>query len=208
VDIKPYLPAMFNVRVKDVYEILGMSHHTLAPLRRDLGLASWPFSEVCRGEFRMAGVLTTWDDIDRLRQTMMVGADDRIVKILQTMGERAAKFKHLANKVVMSRQAREAAARMTMAFRAAGVLNIPPPAIIALASKKDEKKPPASSTKKTDARTAAEEEFPDNSETERIANLVFPDAGGYNWEGLGELLLRHLEASHGALFPEIDEEQW
>jgi hypothetical protein len=53
-----------------------------------------------------------------------------------------------------------------------------------------------------------EEEFPDNAETERIANLVFPDAGGYNWEGLSELLLRRLEAPPGALFPESDDEQW
>jgi hypothetical protein len=194
-DIKPYLPAMFNVRVKDVYEILGMSHHTLAPLRRELGLSSWPFSEVCRGEFRMGGVLTTWSDIERLRQAMMAGADERIVKILQTVGERALKCKDLVNKVVLAKQEQDSN-RMATAFKAAGVLTVSAPP------------PPREGEKRTGPAKTAHEEFPDNAETERIANQVFPDGSGYNWEGLSELLLRRLEAPSGTIFPESDDDQW
>jgi hypothetical protein len=101
------------------------------------------------------------------------------------------------------------------AFKAAGVLTLPLPPIITLEEKRkaivefvSQAPAPASSQPAQEKEQEEEEEFPDNAETERIANLVFPDAGGYNWEGLSELLLKRLEAPPGALFPESDDEQW
>lgn len=98
-DIYPYLPAFYHVPVKVVYEVLGMSHHTLAPLRRQWNLKRWPFADICRGAFTMGGKTVLWDDVEDLRKKMMSadGVDERIVKILETMGERAASYKDKVN---------------------------------------------------------------------------------------------------------------
>lgn len=107
-DIIPYIQCFYHVPVKVVYEVLGMSHHTLAPLRRKWNLKRWPFADVCRGAFRMDGLYVTWDDIEAKRKAMMAtpGVDARIVRILEVMGERAMYHKHKVN-VVISRQRKE-----------------------------------------------------------------------------------------------------
>lgn len=99
-DIMPYLSCFFHVPVKVVYEVLGMSHHTMAPIRRQWSLSRWPFADVCRGYFKMKGAYVTWDDIEAKRKSMVAGADERIVKILEVMGQRALEHKHKVNMVV------------------------------------------------------------------------------------------------------------
>ena len=96
-DIYPYLPCFFHVPVKTVYEVLGMSHHTLAPLRKSWNLKRWPFSDICRGAFALGDKPVLWDDVEDLRVKMMQGADERIVKILEIMGERALLYKDMVN---------------------------------------------------------------------------------------------------------------
>lgn len=107
-DIIPYIQCFYHVPVKVVYEVLGMSHHTLAPLRRKWNLKRWPFADVCRGAFRIDGLYVTWDDIEAKRKAVMAtpGVDARIVRILEVMGERAMYHKHKVN-VVISRQRKE-----------------------------------------------------------------------------------------------------
>jgi hypothetical protein len=98
-DIHPYLPCFFHVPVRTVYEVLGMSHHTLAPLRKSWNLKRWPFADICRGAFALGDKPVLWDDVEDLRVKMMQmeGADERIVKILEIMGERALLYKDMVN---------------------------------------------------------------------------------------------------------------
>jgi hypothetical protein len=74
-----------------------MSHHTLAPLRKSWNLKRWPFSDICRGAFALGDKPVLWDDVEDLRVKMMQGADERIVKILEIMGERALLYKDMVN---------------------------------------------------------------------------------------------------------------
>jgi hypothetical protein len=92
----------YHVPVKVVYEVLGMSHHTLAPLRRKWNLRRWPFADICRGAFKIDGIYVTWDDIENKRKEMLAlpDIDIRIVKILDVMGERARFHKHKVNWVI------------------------------------------------------------------------------------------------------------
>jgi hypothetical protein len=186
VDIKPYLPGAFHVPVKEIYEILGMSHHTLAPMRRELGLSRWPFADVCKGDFRMGGVRKSWDDVEDTRLSLMKGADERIVKILEVMGERALKHKHRINKKVHDKINKSKAAK---------------------ASEKPRDEPLPVSGKDGNAAVlplSVQELLLATPENESIANKAFAGEE-YDWEGLSDLLLRHLEAPVGTLFPPPDE---
>lgn len=99
----------YHVPVKVVYEVLGMSHHTLAPLRRKWNLRRWPFADICRGAFKIDGVYVTWDDIENKRKEMVAlpDIDIRIVKILEVMGERARFHKHKVNWVITNERKEE-----------------------------------------------------------------------------------------------------
>lgn len=107
-DILPYIQCFYHVPVKVVYEVLGMSHHTLAPIRRKWNLRRWPFADICRGAFRIDGIYVTWDDIEKRRKETMAmpNIDPRIFKILEVMGERARHHKHKVN-IVIARQRKE-----------------------------------------------------------------------------------------------------
>lgn len=107
-DILPYIQCFYHVPVKVVYEVLGMSHHTLAPIRRKWNLQRWPFADICRGSFRIDGIYVTWDDIEARRKEMMAlpNIDPRIAKILEVMGERARHHRHKVN-IVIARQRKE-----------------------------------------------------------------------------------------------------
>ena len=107
-DIVPYLQCFYHVPVKVVYEVLGMSHHTLAPIRRRWNLRRWPFADICRGAFMLDGMYMTWDDVDRKRKDAMQlpTIDPRIKKILEVMGERARHHMHKVNWVI-ARQRKE-----------------------------------------------------------------------------------------------------
>lgn len=76
-ELKPYMPAFFDVPLKHVLEILGVSHHTLDPIRRSLNLEGWPYNEVMRGRFCMRR-----EEIVVLRANMMAGACEPMQRIL------------------------------------------------------------------------------------------------------------------------------
>lgn len=80
----PFLPCFFDVPSGDVQVILSISHHTLDPMRRAVGLDKWPYLEVSRGQFCM-----TDDEIRTYRDRMMGVADDAMKKILKQMAKRA-----------------------------------------------------------------------------------------------------------------------
>lgn len=170
--------------VKEIYKILGMSHHTLAPIRRELGLARWPFADICRGEFRIGGKRKSWDDVEDTRKSLMAGADDRIVKILEVMGERALKHKHLVNKVVLDRINKSKRSKEESMLSAE------------VAS--------SDSSCAASAMPATEELLMESSTNEIIAEAVF-SGDDMDWDGLSDLLLRHLDAPLGSLFPPADE---
>lgn len=84
--LRPFIPCFFDVPYKIVQEILGVTHHTLDPLRRELGFDRWPYPDVKSDNFCM-----TSDEINTKRQEMMLVADERMRGILVLMQEEACK---------------------------------------------------------------------------------------------------------------------
>ena len=193
VDIRPYLPGTFHVPVKEIYEILGMSHHTLAPLRRNLGLSRWPFADICKGDFSMDGVPQSWDDVENQRLSLMKDADERIVKILEVMGERALKHKRRMDEKLnekLSKRKRPASCHP----RATTTTGPPPPS-------PDENANYYGYTRGHDEEASPPQESPitDDNNNEVDGETLF-SGDGYDWDGLSDLLLRHLDAPEGTLF--------
>jgi hypothetical protein len=83
-NMQRFLPCFFDVPAADVQTILGVSHHTLDPMRRNLGLARWPYVDAIRRRFCM-----TLEEIAALRERMMTVADKDTRKILRRMQRRA-----------------------------------------------------------------------------------------------------------------------
>ena len=83
-NMQRFLPCFFDVPAADVQNILGVSHHTLDPMRRNLGLARWPYVDAIRRRFCM-----TLEEIADLRSRMMTVADKDTRKILRKMQLRA-----------------------------------------------------------------------------------------------------------------------
>jgi hypothetical protein len=83
-NMQRFLPCFFDVPAADVQAILGVSHHTLDPMRRNLGLARWPYVDAIRRRFCM-----TLEEIAALRARMMAVADQDTRKILRRMQRRA-----------------------------------------------------------------------------------------------------------------------
>jgi hypothetical protein len=71
-----------------VQEILKISHHTLDPVRRSLGLQKWPFMDVTRNRFCMSA-----DEIAALRSSMMAVADPEMRETLLLMEDKAKECK-------------------------------------------------------------------------------------------------------------------
>lgn len=86
--IHQYLPCFFDVPAADVQEILRISHHTLDPVRRSLGLQKWPFMDVTRNRFCMSA-----DEIASLRSSMMAVADAEMRETLRQMDDKARECK-------------------------------------------------------------------------------------------------------------------
>lgn len=82
--IQQFLPCFFDVPAADVQDILQVSHHTLDPARRSLGLQKWPFVDVTRNKFCMSS-----SEISSLRAQMMSVADEEMRDILTQMAQRA-----------------------------------------------------------------------------------------------------------------------
>ena len=76
-ELTPFVPAFFDVPLKHVLEILGVSHHTLDPIRRSLNLEGWPYNDVMRGRFCMRR-----EEIVVLRANMMASACEPMQRVL------------------------------------------------------------------------------------------------------------------------------
>lgn len=88
--IHQFLPCFFDVPVAEVQEILSVSHHTIDPLRRRLGLQKWPFLEVIHDKFCMSA-----EEICELRRSMMVIADEAMQAVLKKIEEKAIECRYL-----------------------------------------------------------------------------------------------------------------
>ena len=84
--LQPFLPCFFDIPLKDVLKILNVSHHTLDPIRRAIGLSKWPFVDIVRGKF--------WnhEEVVALRAQMMPIADTDMQKILCRVATRSQEF--------------------------------------------------------------------------------------------------------------------
>lgn len=175
-DILPYLQCFYHVPIKVVYEVLGMSHHTMAPLRRKWNLKRWPFADICRGAFQVDGLYVTWDDVDSKRKAMiaMPDTDPRIARILKVMGERARHHKHKVNTVIALQRKEQ---------QRVAIINTTP-------EKKETEKP--------------QQEEPIHSNTLQLHESAIPSDA--DWlEDLSRLLAAELDAPPGELFPPLFE---
>jgi hypothetical protein len=82
--LRRFVPCFFDVPHKHVLEIVGVSHHTLDPIRRSLSLESWPYGEVRRGKFCMSRAR-----IIALRAQAMGAADEEMQRILMRVAAKA-----------------------------------------------------------------------------------------------------------------------
>ncbi len=196
-EFMPYLPATFNVPVKEVYAILGMSRHSLAPMRAKWG-ARWPYADVCRGQF---GPMT-WKEIDEFRTSAIENAqtDSRIVTILKIMEKQSAK--HIKKLHVKGGgKTTTPSSTPNKATPAAA----PTTSTTTPSSTPNKATPAAAPTTKT---TTQAEEQQQGHVTMGLMDLeapdgLFPDDEAY-WTGLSELLLIHLDAPPGELFPPLE----
>lgn len=88
--IQQFLPCFFDVPAAEVQDILGISHHTLDPARRSVGLQKWPFVDVSRNKFCMTAA-----EISSLRAMMMTIADEEMHGILLQMSQKAEECQSL-----------------------------------------------------------------------------------------------------------------
>ena len=86
--LRPYIPCFFDVPYKTVQEILGVTHHLLDPIRREMGYDRWPYPDVKSDNFHM-----TADEITRMRRDTMPVADDHMRHVLVQMQDAALKAK-------------------------------------------------------------------------------------------------------------------
>jgi len=82
--IRRFLPCFFDLPVSEAQELLAVSHHTLDPVRRGLGLVRWPFADVSRDRFCMSAA-----EIAELRERMIPLAEGAMQASLQKASERA-----------------------------------------------------------------------------------------------------------------------
>jgi len=82
--IRRFLPCFFDLPVSEAQELLAVSHHTLDPVRRGLGLVRWPFADVSRDRFCMSAA-----EIAELRERMIPLAEGAMKVSLQKASERA-----------------------------------------------------------------------------------------------------------------------
>lgn len=81
--LTPFIPCFFDIPFKDALSILGCSHHTLDPIRREMKLERWPFTDMLRGENRDRS------NIIALRALMMSQASEDMQRCLCLAATRA-----------------------------------------------------------------------------------------------------------------------
>jgi hypothetical protein len=88
-ELKRFLPCFFDVPLKIVLETLGLSHHTLDPIRRSMGLKRWPYVEMSRGRFLMKDIPWYHEDVVAFRALMMSSADTEMQQAICRIAVRA-----------------------------------------------------------------------------------------------------------------------
>ena len=83
--LRRFIPCFFDVPHKHVLEIVGVSHHTIDPIRRSLQLDGWPYNDVVRGKFCMSRAR-----IVAMRGQAMAVAGEDMQRILTQIAAKAA----------------------------------------------------------------------------------------------------------------------
>ena len=83
--LRRFIPCFFDVPHKHVLEIVGVSHHTIDPIRRSLQLDGWPYNDVVRGKFCMSRAR-----IVAMRGQAMAVAGEDMQRILTLIAAKAA----------------------------------------------------------------------------------------------------------------------
>ena len=81
--LTPFIPCFFDIPFKDALSILGCSHHTLDPIRREMKLERWPFTDMLRAGFHDRS------SIIALRAMMMSQAPEDMQRCLCLAATRA-----------------------------------------------------------------------------------------------------------------------
>ncbi len=84
--LHPFVGCFFDLPLKHVLQILNVSHHTLDPIRRSMGMKKWPFVDIVRGKYCQR------EEIVALRAQMMSDADTDMQKILCRVAAGAEEF--------------------------------------------------------------------------------------------------------------------
>lgn len=84
--LHPFVGCFFDLPLKHVLQILNVSHHTLDPIRRSMGMKKWPFVDIVRGKYCQR------EEIVALRAQMMPDADTDMQKILCRVAACAEEF--------------------------------------------------------------------------------------------------------------------
>lgn len=84
--LHPFLACFFDLPLKNVLQILNVSHHTLDPIRRSMGMKKWPFVDIVRGKYCQR------EEIVALRAQMMPGADTEMQQTLCRMAASSEEF--------------------------------------------------------------------------------------------------------------------
>jgi hypothetical protein len=92
-EILPVLPCFYNLPIKKIQKLLNSSHGTLAKARKAWGLDRWPYESITQGRFHMAGVHTTWEDIDRMQQETIERCDGRMARTLRIISQHSREYR-------------------------------------------------------------------------------------------------------------------
>ena len=84
--ILPFLTCFFDLPLKSVLQLLNVSHHTLDPIRRSMGLKKWPFVDIVRGQYCQR------EDIVAMRAEMMPVADTEMQRLICRAATRSEEF--------------------------------------------------------------------------------------------------------------------
>lgn len=82
----PFVACFFDLPLKQVLQILNVSHHTLDPIRRSMGMKKWPFVDIVRGKYCQR------EEVVAMRAQMMPVADTDMQRILCRVAASAEAF--------------------------------------------------------------------------------------------------------------------
>ena len=95
----PFLTCFFDLPLKSVLQLLNVSHHTLDPIRRSMGMKKWPFVEIVRGQYCQR------EEIVAMRAQMMPVADTEMQRVLCRVAARSEEFwSHSSKRIERTRK--------------------------------------------------------------------------------------------------------